>query len=72
MSGLPTLVLANAISYAPIRMKRLRGYLDHGFLVLDNNTDERSMRGIDIGRKKLHVRRVRARRQMRRHHLYLD
>jgi hypothetical protein len=33
------------------RMKRLRGYLDHGFLELDNNTAERSMRGIAIGRK---------------------
>jgi len=32
-------------------MKRLRGYLDHGFLELDNNTAERSMRGIAIGRK---------------------
>lgn len=32
-------------------MKRLRAYLDHGFLELDNNTAERSMRGIAIGRK---------------------
>jgi hypothetical protein len=32
-------------------MKRLRGYLDHGCLELDNNTAERSMRGIAIGRK---------------------
>jgi transposase len=43
--------LANAIRYALTRMKRLRGYLDHGFLELDNNTAERSMRGIAIGRK---------------------
>tara|TARA_B110000503_G_scaffold113177_1_gene169841 strand:- start:3 stop:146 length:144 start_codon:yes stop_codon:yes gene_type:complete len=43
--------LANAIRYALNRMKRLRGYLDHGFLELDNNTAERSMRGIAIGRK---------------------
>ena len=27
------------------------GYLQYGFLELDNNTAERSMRGIDIGRK---------------------
>jgi transposase len=32
-------------------MKRLRGYLEHGFLELDNNTGERSMRGIAIGCK---------------------
>ena len=43
--------LANAIRYALTRMKRLHGYLDHGFLELDNNTAERSMRGIAIGRK---------------------
>jgi hypothetical protein len=43
--------LANAIRYALTRVKRLRGYLDHGFLELDNNTAERSMRGIAIGRK---------------------
>ena len=43
--------LANAIRYALNRKKRLRGYLDHGFLELDNNTAERSMRGIAIGRK---------------------
>jgi hypothetical protein len=43
--------LANAIRYALTRKKRLRGYLDHRFLELDNNTAERSMRGIAIGRK---------------------
>ena len=43
--------LANAIRYALTRMKRLRDYLDYGFLELDNNTAERSMRGIAIGRK---------------------
>ncbi len=36
--------LAAAIRYAPIRIKRLRPYLDHGILELDNNTAERSMR----------------------------
>ena len=59
--------LANAIRYALIRMKRLRGYLDHGFVgswvrgfvgswvrgfvELDNNTAERSMGGIATGCK---------------------
>lgn len=32
-------------------MTRLRGYLDHGILELDNNTAERSMRAIALGRK---------------------
>lgn len=31
--------------------ERVRSYLDHGFLELDNNTAERSMRPIAIGRK---------------------
>jgi len=43
--------LAQAIRYALTRIKRLRPYLDHGFLEIDNNTAERSMRGIAIGRK---------------------
>ena len=32
-------------------MKRLRCYLDHGTLELDNNSAERSMRAIALGRK---------------------
>jgi transposase len=43
--------LAVAISYALTRMKKLRPYLDHGFLELDNNAAERSMRPIALGRK---------------------
>ena len=43
--------LAGAIRYALTRIKRLRPYLDHGFLELDNNTAERSMRPIALGRK---------------------
>ncbi len=43
--------LAGAIRYALTRMKRLRAYLEHGFLELDNNTVERSMRPIALGRK---------------------
>src|SRR6056297_993400 len=43
--------LAGAIRYALTRMARLRPYLDHGFLELDNNTAERAMRSVAIGRK---------------------
>jgi len=43
--------LAAAIRYALTRIRRLRPYLDHGILELDNNTAERSMRAIAVGRK---------------------
>ncbi len=43
--------LAGAIRYALTRMKKLRPWLDHGVLELDNNTAERSMRPIALGRK---------------------
>jgi len=43
--------LAGAIRYAITRLKRLRPYLDQGTLELDNNTAERAMRGIAVGRK---------------------
>ena len=43
--------LAMAICYALTRMKKLRPWLDHGFLELDNNAAERSMRPIALGRK---------------------
>ena len=43
--------LAGAIRYAITRIKRLRPYIDHGVLELDNNTAERAMRSIAIGRK---------------------
>lgn len=43
--------LAKAIRYALTRMKKMRPYLDHGILELDNNTAERSMRPIALGRK---------------------
>ena len=43
--------LAGAIRYALTRMKRLRPYLDHGVLEIDNNSAERSMRAIALGRK---------------------
>jgi transposase len=43
--------LAMAIRYRLARMKRLRLYLDHGFLELGNNTAERAMRSVAVGRK---------------------
>ena len=43
--------LGGAIRYALTRMKKLRPWLDHGVLELDNNTAERSMRPIALGRK---------------------
>ena len=33
------------------RMERLRPYLDHGILELENNAAERGMRAIALGRK---------------------
>ena len=43
--------LATAIRYALTRMERLRPYLDHGILELDNKTAARGMRPIALGRK---------------------
>lgn len=43
--------LAQAIRYALTRMKRMRAYLDHGVLEPDNNTVERAMRCVAVGRK---------------------
>jgi transposase len=43
--------LAAAIRYALTRMARLRPYLDHGILEIDNNSAERAMRAIALSRK---------------------
>ena len=43
--------LAAAIRYALTRMVRMRPYLDHGILEIDNNTAERAMRAVALGRK---------------------
>ena len=43
--------LAKAIRYALTRLKKLRPYLDHGFLEIDNNSAERAMKPVAIGRK---------------------
>jgi hypothetical protein len=43
--------LAKAIRYALSRMKKLRPYLEHGVLELDNNPAERAMKPVALGRK---------------------
>ena len=43
--------LGKAIRYALTRLPKVRPYLKHGFLELDNNFAERSIRGIAVGRK---------------------
>ena len=43
--------LAKAIRYALSRITKTRPYLDHGFLELDNNTCERAVKPVAIGRK---------------------
>lgn len=43
--------LAKAIRYALTRMPKARPYLDNGFLELDNNTAERAVRPVAVGRK---------------------
>ena len=43
--------LAGAVRYARARLARLRPWLDNGTLELDNNTVERAIRGIAVGRK---------------------
>ena len=43
--------LAKAIRYALTRMTRLRPYLEHGVLEADNNSAERAMKPIALGRK---------------------
>jgi transposase len=43
--------LAKAIKYALARLPKARPYLDYGFLELDNNTAERAVRPVAVGRK---------------------
>ena len=43
--------LAKAIRYALSRMPKTRPYLDNGFLELDNNTVERAVKPVALGRK---------------------
>ena len=43
--------LAKAIRYALNRMSKTRPYLNNGFLELDNNTVERAVKPVAIGRK---------------------
>ena len=43
--------LAKAIRYALARLPKARPYLDNGFLEIDNNTAERAVRPVAVGRK---------------------
>ncbi|MGB0903059.1 IS66 family transposase [Halocynthiibacter sp.] len=43
--------MAKAIRYALKRLPKARPYLEHGFLELDNNTAERAVRPVTLGRK---------------------
>ena len=43
--------LAKTIKYALIRLPKARPYLDHGILELDNNTAERTICPVTLGRK---------------------
>lgn len=43
--------LAKAIKYALTRLPKARSYLEYGFLELDNNTAERTIRPVTLGRK---------------------
>ncbi|MCP5080764.1 MAG: IS66 family transposase [Alphaproteobacteria bacterium] len=43
--------LAKAIRYALARMRKTRPYLENGFLELENNTCERALKPVAIGRK---------------------
>jgi len=43
--------LGKAIRYALARLSKARAYLNNGFLEMDNNTAERAVRPIAVGRK---------------------
>ncbi len=43
--------LAKAIRYALTRLPKVRPYLDNGFLEIDNNSCERAMKPVALGRK---------------------
>lgn len=43
--------LAKAIRYALTRLRKLRPYLEHGFLEIDNNSAERALKPVALGRK---------------------
>jgi hypothetical protein len=45
--------LAKGIRYALSSFKELRPYFDHGCLALDNNSTERAMKSVALGRKNL-------------------
>jgi len=48
--------MGKAIRYALTRLPKARPYLEYGFLELDNNTVERAMKPVALGRKNSHDR----------------
>ena len=54
--------LAGAVRYALTRIPKVRPYLEHGFLELDNNTAERAIAAYCHWSKELSVSRLRERR----------
>ncbi|MEP2629562.1 MULTISPECIES: IS66 family transposase [Rhodobacterales] len=62
--------LAKAIRYALGRMKKMRGYLENGFLEIDNNCAERSIRCVALGRKNYLFVGSKGGRRSRRHRLF--
>ena len=48
---IPKSSIAKAISYATKHFDKLKTYIDKGFLAIDNNAAERSIRPIAVGRK---------------------
>ncbi len=48
---IPKSSIAKAISYATKHFEKLKMYIDKGFLAIDNNAAERSIRPIAVGRK---------------------
>jgi transposase len=49
--ALPKSPMGQAIAYALRHERALTRFLDHGFLNIDNNTAERALRGVALGRK---------------------
>ncbi len=48
--ALPKTPLGGAIGYATNNWAALKGYLEEGFLALDNNLSERTLRAVALGR----------------------
>ena len=64
--------LAQAIRHALGRLPKARPYLENGVLEADNNSVERAMKPVAIGRQELDICRLRRRRQSHGYRLYPD